>query len=83
MAESKATTPLQLGGRLAPEVATLADGCFSIAEAAGFSGLSRSTLYEAMEAGELAFVKVGRRRLLPRLAVVQWLARGLCGGTNT
>jgi excisionase family DNA binding protein len=80
MSETKGTTPLHLGGRLAPEVATLADGCFSIAEAARFSGLSRSTLYEAMESGLLPFVKIGRRRLVPRRALVEWLASGLRGG---
>ena len=35
----------------------LADGCMSIAEAVLFSGLSRSTLYAAMDHGELVFVK--------------------------
>jgi len=59
----------------------LADGCMSIAEAVRFSGLSRSTLYAAMDHGELVFVKVGRRRLLPRQSLVQWLARGLKGGS--
>ncbi len=37
----------------------------SIAEAATSSGLSKSTLYNLMEAGKLRFVKVGARRLIP------------------
>jgi excisionase family DNA binding protein len=61
-----------------PEV--LSDGCVGIHEAVRFSGLSRSTLYAAMDIGELAFVKIGRRRLLPRRALVEWLAFGLRGG---
>lgn len=58
----------------------LTDGCLTIAQATRFSGLSRSTLYEAMDRGELPFVKIGRRRLLPRLSLVRWLGRGLHGG---
>jgi len=77
--------PAILAGLVAapvPEAAldALADGCIGISEAMRFSGLSRSTLYAAMEAGELPFVKIGRRRLLPRQSLVQWLARGWRGG---
>ena len=67
---------------LTPPTEVLADGCLAIPEAVRFSGLSRSTLYKAMEAGELPFVKIGRRRLLPRQALVQWLAQGLRGGAQ-
>ena len=55
----------------------LADGVMSIAEAVAFAGLSRTTLYGAMDAGALAYVKRGRRRLIPRRALVAWLAEGL------
>lgn len=46
-----------------------------IADACGDTGLSRSYLYEAMAAGELAFVKIGRRRLIPRAALLAWVER--------
>ena len=55
----------------------LADGVMSIAGAVRFAGVSRTTLYGAMDAGHLAFVKRGRRRLIPRRALVAWLAEGL------
>jgi excisionase family DNA binding protein len=58
----------------------LADGCLSLREAAYFSGVGRSTIYGAMESGALPFVKIGRRRLVPRRALVEWLASGLRGG---
>src|SRR5262249_24361436 len=57
-----------------PEASTsaihaLAEGCLGLPEAVRFSGLSRSTLYAAMEAGELPFVNICRTRLLPPSAV--------------
>ncbi len=38
---------------------------FSMTESAAASGLSRSTLYKLIEAGELRTVKRGQRRLVP------------------
>jgi excisionase family DNA binding protein len=58
----------------------LADGCLSLPEAVRFSGVGRSTIYGAMESGALPFVKIGRRRLVPRRALVESLASGLRGG---
>ena len=55
----------------------LADGALSVAEAVRFASVSRATLYAAMSAGELVFVKRGRRRLIPKRALVAWLAAGL------
>jgi excisionase family DNA binding protein len=53
------------------------DGTVPIPEALRFSGLGRSTLYGLMETGELAYSKVGKRRLIPRRALVEMLSRGL------
>jgi excisionase family DNA binding protein len=39
---------------------------YSLAEAETLSGLSKSTLYRIIGRGELATVKRGRRRLIPR-----------------
>ncbi len=58
----------------------LAYGCLSLPEAVRFSSVGRSTIYGAMESGVLPFVKIGRRRLVPRRALVEWLASGLRGG---
>ncbi|MCH8891481.1 MAG: helix-turn-helix domain-containing protein [Myxococcales bacterium] len=46
----------------------VSDGLMTVSEAAGFLRLSRSTIYLFMDRGELAFVKLGRSRRIPRLA---------------
>lgn len=46
--------------------------------AARRTGLSRTTLYRLMDAGELRFVKIGARRLIPEDALRDLLAgRGM------
>jgi excisionase family DNA binding protein len=57
----------------------LADGLSTVREAAVYSRLSRAFLYNAMERGDLVYVKVGRRRLIPKRALLEFLARGLRG----
>jgi excisionase family DNA binding protein len=52
-------------------------GLLTIAQAEEFSGLSRSGLYSLMERGALAYVKLGKRRLIPRRALVALAERGL------
>lgn len=37
---------------------------YSVAEVVALTGLGRSTLYERMDAGELAYYRPGRRRLV-------------------
>jgi excisionase family DNA binding protein len=61
-----------------PEV--VGDGAVPLREAVRFSGLTRTALYAAMSRGELPFVKIGKRRLIPRNALRQLLAGGLVGG---
>ena len=51
------------GGRLA----------YSVDEAARLTGLSRDLLYDQMRRGNLANVKVGRRRLITRQHLQQFL----------
>lgn len=46
----------------------------SINEAAARLGISRSLLYSEINRGRLRSVKVGKRRLIPRDAQVEWLA---------
>lgn len=55
----------------------LADGAVSIQRACELSGLSRSTICRRIASGELASTRVGRRRLVPRRALDELLARGL------
>ena len=51
------------GGRLA----------YSVEEAARLTGLSRDLLYDEMRRGNLTYVKVGRRRLITRQHLNQFL----------
>ena len=52
------------GGRLA----------YSVDEAARLTGLSRDLLYDQMRIGNLAYRKVGRRRVITRQHLEQFLA---------
>lgn len=58
----------------------LADGTLTVDGATKFVGLGRTQLYELMGSGRLPFTKQGRRRLIPRRALVRLLANGLQGG---
>ncbi len=60
----------------------VAEGLLTVREAGEFLRLSRSKVYELMDAGALAFVRLGRCRRIPRLAVVLLAARNLQGGTK-
>ncbi len=60
--------------------ALVADGLMTVREAAQFLRLSRSSVYALMDHGELAFVKLGRSRRIPRRALVELAASGLRGG---
>jgi excisionase family DNA binding protein len=46
---------------------------YSVDEAAQLTGLSRDLLYDEMRRGSLAYVKVGRRRLITRHHLQQFL----------
>lgn len=59
-----------------------ADGALSIEEAMKFTSLGRSELYKRMDAGKLVFVKIGKRRLIPKRALVELLAANVVGGNQ-
>ena len=46
---------------------------YSVDEAARLTGLSRDLLYDEMRRGHLSFIKVGRRRLITRQHLQQFL----------
>jgi excisionase family DNA binding protein len=48
-----------------------------IAEAAEFLGLSRSKIYQLMDAGELAYAKFGRSRRIPFQILMEFAAKCL------
>jgi excisionase family DNA binding protein len=60
----------------------VADGLLTVRECAEFLHLSRSKVYELMDAGELCFAKLGRSRRIPRRAVIELAARRLRGGVR-
>jgi excisionase family DNA binding protein len=59
----------------------LADGSVNVANLNKEFGITRSRAYEMMNAGILPFVQLGRKRLIPRRAVMRLLAANL-KGTN-
>jgi excisionase family DNA binding protein len=57
----------------------LGHGLMTVAEAAEFLSLGRTTLYGLMDAGRLPYVKIGRARRIPRAALVRLAAENLKG----
>ena len=63
--------PRQAGG---PEPGPPAERlAYSVDEAAHLTGLSRDLLYDEMRRGNLSYIKVGRRRLITRQHLEQFL----------
>ena len=50
------------------------EGLMRVGEVANFLGLSRASVYQLMERGELPWAKLGRARRVPRRAVVDLAA---------
>jgi excisionase family DNA binding protein len=48
---------------------------YSVEEAAAITGLSRDLLYDQMRAGRLAYLKIGRRRIITRQHLEAFLTR--------
>jgi excisionase family DNA binding protein len=55
----------------------VSEGAVTVSEALRISGIGRSVLYDLMSKGEIPFAQVGRRRLVPRRALAQFLERRL------
>jgi len=60
----------------------LADGILTVREASGLARQSVSSIYLAMERGELPYLKLGRSRRIPRRSLLAWLALHLVGSTS-
>lgn len=56
------------------------DGMATATDVAQFLRLARSTVYELMDRGELAYVKFGRSRRIPIKALRQLLDKNSIGG---
>jgi excisionase family DNA binding protein len=62
--------------RATPNADALAERlAYSVAEAALVTALSRDLLYDQMRTGKLAYVKVGRRRIITRQNLEAFLTR--------
>jgi excisionase family DNA binding protein len=48
---------------------------YSVDETAAITGLSRDLLYDQMRAGKLAYLKIGRRRIITRQHLEAFLTR--------
>lgn len=68
-AAGEETVALRSADLLAERVA------YSVAEAALITGLSSDLLYSQMRAGKLAYLKVGRRRIITRRNLEAFLTR--------
>ncbi|WP_280246523.1 helix-turn-helix domain-containing protein [Nocardia abscessus] len=45
-------------------------------------GISRTLCYQLMASGELRFIKVGTRRMVPESAIADFIARQLAKGSD-
>jgi excisionase family DNA binding protein len=55
-------------------------GNLTVRQASAQSSLRRSTLYVAMDAGKLAYIKVGAARRIPKRALIRFLEQHLISG---
>jgi excisionase family DNA binding protein len=49
---------------------------FTVTEAANLLGISRAFAYELVARGEILVIRLGRRRLVPRLALLDLVGQG-------
>jgi excisionase family DNA binding protein len=56
------------------------DGMMTVEEARQFLRVSRSTMYELMDSGQIAYVRFGRNRRVPRRGLIEFATRGLVAG---
>jgi excisionase family DNA binding protein len=82
MAKSKRATAATVAAA-APDrgISDVADGVMSVKEACDFSKLSRTELYSLMIGGKLKYLMHGKRRLIPKRALIEMLAGKVVGGS--
>lgn len=62
---------------MTPQQLLVSDGVMDVRAAASLLGISRSKVYEMMRDGTLPSLLLGRRRLIPRRALIELLASHL------
>lgn len=60
----------------------VADGLATVAEACRFLSLGRSSVYQLMDAGRLAYCKIGKARRIPWRGLRQLANDSLLGGES-
>lgn len=53
------------------------DGALDVKAAIAFSGIRRAWLFKLMSSGALPYIRLARKRLVPRTALVRLLESGL------
>ncbi|MFP4605832.1 MAG: helix-turn-helix domain-containing protein [Bacteroidales bacterium] len=48
-------------------------GCFKVSEAADFLGISAEKVYELINDRKIGYVKIGRRKLIPKAEAVNYI----------
>lgn len=59
------------------------DGLVRVNECCRFLGISRSLVYELMDAGKLSYVKIGRSRRIPRQVLKEFAASHFVGAVDS
>lgn len=72
------------GGSGLPRTADLENRlCIKVEEAAKMLGISRNFAYELVKQGKLPVIQFGKRKLIPKAALVKMLEKGACNeGTH-
>lgn len=65
----------------AEQLGLVREGFVSVAEAANFLGLAKSTVYALMEQGSLPYAKFNRARRIPRSALLNFAASSVRGAS--
>lgn len=55
----------------------VAEGMFTVEQAAAYCRMGKSWLYEEMAAGRLPYATLGRRRLIPIVGLREFVARAM------
>jgi excisionase family DNA binding protein len=55
----------------------VSDGLCTVKDATKFWGIKKTLVYSLMERGDVPYVRIGRRRLIPKKVLVNYAAKNL------
>ncbi len=64
-------------GKLENKIELISGGLLNVRDAAKFTGIGKSKLYQLMADGQLVYCKIGSARRIPKRALQEFLARSL------